>query len=242
MFGGALAAKQIMLWSRTLQSHFETPCNIIKAVGHVASSAESEQLLVEGILEQHRNADQLNKRQKLEGPAPPDSQPMMINNLLQNSMMNANMMRGISPVVPRHLTEQQRNSYMWQLLQNQAMMMKPPPYRGPNVNAALCGMKSPSGSSASALTDIEYTGAAISSQYQQEDVLLMEPDVAYNLGASSFGESTDGKTCAAYVPTKLTIGKPHPDSIVETSSLSAVSPPDIRYSLHLPKAIIDNEP
>lgn len=38
---------------------------------------------------------------------------------------------------------------------------------------------------------------------------------------------------ADYRPSKLKIGKPHPDPVVETASLAAVEPPDISYKLHL---------
>lgn len=34
-----------------------------------------------------------------------------------------------------------------------------------------------------------------------------------------------------YKPSKLTIGAPHPDPVVETASLAAVEPPDITYQL-----------
>lgn len=36
------------------------------------------------------------------------------------------------------------------------------------------------------------------------------------------------------------IGSKHPDPIVESSTLSSVSPPDIHYTLHLPQVIIQN--
>lgn len=36
-----------------------------------------------------------------------------------------------------------------------------------------------------------------------------------------------------YVPSKLHVGAPHPDPVVETASLAAVEPPDITYQLHL---------
>ena len=35
------------------------------------------------------------------------------------------------------------------------------------------------------------------------------------------------ETYADYIPTKLKIGKQHPDPVVETASLSSVEPPDI---------------
>uniref|UniRef100_H2YSL2 Uncharacterized protein n=1 Tax=Ciona savignyi TaxID=51511 RepID=H2YSL2_CIOSA len=47
-------------------------------------------------------------------------------------------------------------------------------------------------------------------------------------------------TYALYMPSKLNIGNPHPDSVVETSSLSSIMPPDIRYQLHLPQYTIDH--
>lgn len=48
------------------------------------------------------------------------------------------------------------------------------------------------------------------------------------------------ETYADYVPAKLTIGKPHPDPVVETSSLSTVEPPDIEYNARLPREVIND--
>lgn len=47
-------------------------------------------------------------------------------------------------------------------------------------------------------------------------------------------------TYAEYVPSKLRIGRRHPDPVVETSSLSSVPPPDIWYRLRLPQEVVDN--
>ncbi|KAG5446071.1 Protein strawberry notch 1 [Clonorchis sinensis] len=47
------------------------------------------------------------------------------------------------------------------------------------------------------------------------------------------------ETYADYVPTKLKLGSKHPDPVVESSSLSSVSPPDIHYRLLLPDEVID---
>uniref|UniRef100_A0A8C5P7H4 Protein strawberry notch homolog 2 n=1 Tax=Leptobrachium leishanense TaxID=445787 RepID=A0A8C5P7H4_9ANUR len=47
------------------------------------------------------------------------------------------------------------------------------------------------------------------------------------------------ETYADYVPSKSKIGRHHPDRVVETSTLSSVPPPDITYSLSLPKSTID---
>lgn len=53
-------------------------------------------------------------------------------------------------------------------------------------------------------------------------------------------EYHEAETYSDYVPSKLTIGRPHPDPVVETSSLATVEPPDITYVLRLPKTVIDN--
>ncbi|XP_076880334.1 strawberry notch homolog 2b isoform X2 [Brachyhypopomus gauderio] len=47
-------------------------------------------------------------------------------------------------------------------------------------------------------------------------------------------------TYADYKPSKSTIGKSHPDRVVETNTLSSVPPPDITYSLSIPEAIADS--
>ncbi|CAL8089156.1 unnamed protein product [Calicophoron daubneyi] len=47
------------------------------------------------------------------------------------------------------------------------------------------------------------------------------------------------ETYADYVPMKLQLGCKHPDPVVESSSLSNVLPPDVRYRLLLPQEVID---
>uniref|UniRef100_A0A915PC79 Uncharacterized protein n=1 Tax=Setaria digitata TaxID=48799 RepID=A0A915PC79_9BILA len=47
------------------------------------------------------------------------------------------------------------------------------------------------------------------------------------------------ETYADYRPAKLRSGLSHPDSVIETASLSSVAPPDIRYNLTIPEEIID---
>uniref|UniRef100_A0AAQ5XR40 Protein strawberry notch homolog 1 n=1 Tax=Amphiprion ocellaris TaxID=80972 RepID=A0AAQ5XR40_AMPOC len=47
------------------------------------------------------------------------------------------------------------------------------------------------------------------------------------------------ETYAEYMPMKLKIGIRHPDPVVETSSLSSVSPPDVWYRLSIPEEVID---
>ncbi|XP_034564841.1 protein strawberry notch homolog 1 isoform X2 [Notolabrus celidotus] len=47
------------------------------------------------------------------------------------------------------------------------------------------------------------------------------------------------ETYAEYMPMKLKVGLRHPDSVVETSSLSSVNPPDVWYRLSIPEEVID---
>ncbi|XP_048859482.1 protein strawberry notch homolog 2-like isoform X1 [Brienomyrus brachyistius] len=46
-------------------------------------------------------------------------------------------------------------------------------------------------------------------------------------------------TYADYKPFKSTIGKSHPDIVVETNTLSSVPPPDITYTLSIPESTIE---
>uniref|UniRef100_A0AAR2JKZ1 Protein strawberry notch homolog 2 n=1 Tax=Pygocentrus nattereri TaxID=42514 RepID=A0AAR2JKZ1_PYGNA len=46
-------------------------------------------------------------------------------------------------------------------------------------------------------------------------------------------------TYAEYKPSKSTIGRSHPDLVVETNTLSSVPPPDITYTLSIPVQIIN---
>jgi hypothetical protein len=52
-----------------------------------------------------------------------------------------------------------------------------------------------------------------------------------------FEETLDTTSFDDYRPKKLNIGRAHPDSLVESSSLAAVEPPDITYTLHLPETV-----
>uniref|UniRef100_A0A158P7J3 Strawberry notch homolog 2 n=1 Tax=Angiostrongylus cantonensis TaxID=6313 RepID=A0A158P7J3_ANGCA len=48
------------------------------------------------------------------------------------------------------------------------------------------------------------------------------------------------ETYSDYVPAKLRSGVAHPDSVVETASLSSVSPPDVKYQISIPEYLIDS--
>ena len=47
------------------------------------------------------------------------------------------------------------------------------------------------------------------------------------------------ETYSNYWPSKLKIGKPHPDPVVETASLASVEPPDVWYDLTLPEETVN---
>uniref|UniRef100_A0A915KSP7 Uncharacterized protein n=1 Tax=Romanomermis culicivorax TaxID=13658 RepID=A0A915KSP7_ROMCU len=53
-------------------------------------------------------------------------------------------------------------------------------------------------------------------------------------------ELGQAETYAEYMPEKLKSGLPHPDPVVETSSLASVSPPDVHYHVCIPEATIDS--
>ncbi|KHJ93704.1 helicase protein [Oesophagostomum dentatum] len=46
------------------------------------------------------------------------------------------------------------------------------------------------------------------------------------------------ETYADYVPAKLRSGVAHPDSVVETASLSSVAPPDVKYQISIPEYVL----
>lgn len=48
------------------------------------------------------------------------------------------------------------------------------------------------------------------------------------------------ETYADYMPSKLKLGKKHPDPVVETASLASVPPPDVWYKLSLPDETINS--
>ena len=43
------------------------------------------------------------------------------------------------------------------------------------------------------------------------------------------------ETYAEYMPSKLKIGRKHPDPVVETASMSSVPPPDVWYKVSISK-------
>ncbi|OBS68912.1 hypothetical protein A6R68_02525 [Neotoma lepida] len=53
-------------------------------------------------------------------------------------------------------------------------------------------------------------------------------------------EMGHAETYAEYMPIKLKVGLRHPDAVVETSSLSSVTPPDVWYKTSISEETIDN--
>ncbi|XP_053328196.1 protein strawberry notch homolog 1 isoform X2 [Spea bombifrons] len=53
-------------------------------------------------------------------------------------------------------------------------------------------------------------------------------------------EMGHAETYAEYMPIKLKVGLRHPDPVVETSSLSSVTPPDVWFQTSIPEETIDN--
>ena len=51
-------------------------------------------------------------------------------------------------------------------------------------------------------------------------------------------EEADEITYTSYKPQKVTWGHPHPDPVVENSTLSAVEPPNVEYNLAMPADIL----
>lgn len=56
-------------------------------------------------------------------------------------------------------------------------------------------------------------------------------EVAIDVEREEDEGGTVGETFIDYIPPKLSLGLPHPDPVVETTSLSAVQPPEPTYNL-----------
>ncbi|GFR58766.1 protein strawberry notch homolog 1 [Elysia marginata] len=69
------------------------------------------------------------------------------------------------------------------------------------------------------------------SQYQRDEEEIEE----------EVEELGHAETYAEYTPSKLNFGKKHPDPVVETSSLSSVEPPDIKYELRILDECVDED-
>lgn len=108
------------------------------------------------------------------------------------------------------------------------------------------GTSSSRSASSSTDTKKELTKKDVSRLWSNHDVSLNP--VAENKGTLSPEDEEEDEeeelghtdTYAEYVPSKLRIGQRHPDPVVETSSLSSVTPPNIWYRLMLPQEVIAN--
>lgn len=72
----------------------------------------------------------------------------------------------------------------------------------------------------------------------EDEILKQDDDAEADLDE----EYADTETYSDYQPLKLKIGKPHPDPVVETTSLTTVEPPDTPYEnrLQFPKSVYDD--
>jgi hypothetical protein len=68
--------------------------------------------------------------------------------------------------------------------------------------------------------------------------LKNEQDIRNDDVYEDFEETLDENSFSSYFPAKLSIGQPHPDPLVQSSSLAAVVPPDIISTLSLPEAVV----
>lgn len=100
----------------------------------------------------------------------------------------------------------------------------------PSAAAAAAAVMAASMASSSATTT---TSAASSRSSSSED----DDKKKSNQNEEEEDEEED-ITYTPYKPAKLCYGKPHPDKVVENSTLAAVAPPDITYNLVMPANII----
>jgi hypothetical protein len=70
-------------------------------------------------------------------------------------------------------------------------------------------------------------GTVLSAEFQQ------------TLELDDFFETTDLHSFQEYTPVYYKDGRPHPDQLVQSASLSGVDPPPIHYQLSLPKNVCD---
>ncbi|KAK0409136.1 hypothetical protein QR680_004360 [Steinernema hermaphroditum] len=71
---------------------------------------------------------------------------------------------------------------------------------------------------------------------------LVEPGFPTGVNNAYADDEDDvghAETYAEYVPSKLCSGLQHPDCVVETSTLSSVQPPDVKYQISIPEELID---
>ncbi|KAL0725755.1 hypothetical protein Bca4012_040354 [Brassica carinata] len=71
--------------------------------------------------------------------------------------------------------------------------------------------------------------------------LLVQNQEAIEVEREEDEGGTAGETFMDYRPPKLSIGPPHPDPIVETSSLSAVQPPEPTYDLRIKEELEESK-
>ncbi|CAH1801640.1 unnamed protein product [Owenia fusiformis] len=90
----------------------------------------------------------------------------------------------------------------------------------------------------------QLTNKDVSRIWANEEVSIKEiangPSAIEEEVADEEEELGHAETYNDYMPTKLKLGRKHPDPVVETSSLASVEPVDINYQIHIPEETIDN--
>jgi len=74
----------------------------------------------------------------------------------------------------------------------------------------------------------------------QKQAAQKEDELAAQQEDEGVGQGEEYDTFADYEPKKVKLGRRHPDQTVETSSMSAVPPPDPAYRLGLPRTLIES--
>ncbi|KAK4029142.1 protein strawberry notch [Daphnia magna] len=77
-------------------------------------------------------------------------------------------------------------------------------------------------------------------QHMQQQIPQARQDEAEDENVEEEENMGVAETYADYMPTKVKIGRKHPDPVVETASLASVAPPDVWYKLAIPEESIDS--
>lgn len=81
----------------------------------------------------------------------------------------------------------------------------------------------------------QLSNKAVASMWMNSDAKQMQPHEEEEVEDEELGVA---ETYADYMPSKLKLGRKHPDPVVETASLSSVAPADVWYSLSIPEETI----
>ena len=107
------------------------------------------------------------------------------------------------------------------------------------LHAAMAAMSNNPSAAAAAAASMAAAAASSSSTTNPRSSSTSEDDEKQKTRQSEEQEDDEEDiTYTPYKPAKVKYGKPHPDKVVENSTLSAVAPPDITYNMVMPANII----